>query len=196
MKREELEDLHYITPIANVASILAQGIVSHRLAARITHQSVAMQEIQDRRSKVEVPGGRKLHEYVNLYFCARNPMLYKRRADHETLCVLRVTTDIMDLADVVVADQNASSDYVRFGAPSAALPRIDYSLVFAESWIHDDPIETMRHRSIKCAEVLVPNRVAPQYVMGAYVSCAASQKSLLAMAPQLPVMILTHLFFR
>ncbi len=34
MKREELDELHYITPIVNVASILSKGILSHQLAAR------------------------------------------------------------------------------------------------------------------------------------------------------------------
>lgn len=195
MKREELNELHYITPIANVSSILAQGIVSHRIATGIRHQSVAMEEIQERRSKVQVPGGRKLHEYVNLYFCARNPMLYKRRPEHLTLCVLRVSTDVLAIPDVVIADQNASSDYVRFGAVADALSRINHSSVFADSWIHEDPIETMRHRSIKCAEVLVPHRVAPQYVLGAYVSCEASRASLLDVAPKLAATIFARLFF-
>lgn len=66
MKREELEELHYITPISNVPSICKRGILSHHGAARIQHQSIAMAEIQDRRAKVTVPGGRRLHEYANL----------------------------------------------------------------------------------------------------------------------------------
>jgi hypothetical protein len=47
-----------------------------------------MPEIQRRRAGRVVPGGRSLHEYVNLYICARNPMLYLRRAMHAKLCVL------------------------------------------------------------------------------------------------------------
>ncbi len=71
MERHELQDLHYITPIGNVPSILQQGILSHAGASRLQHQSVAMQEMQDRRARVRVPGGRPLHEYANLYICAR-----------------------------------------------------------------------------------------------------------------------------
>ncbi len=78
MERHELTELHYITPIGNVPSILRQGILSHIRLQRVEHESVAMEEIQDRRAKVIVPGGLKLHEYVNLYICARNPMMYKR----------------------------------------------------------------------------------------------------------------------
>ena len=78
MQREELEELHYITPIVNVASILSSGILSHQLAAKVHHTSVAMREVQDIRMNKVVPGtnGRRLHDYANVYICARNPMLF------------------------------------------------------------------------------------------------------------------------
>ncbi len=60
MRREELEELHYITPIANVPSILTHGILSHVRVRKLPHQSVAMPEIQDRRRKVRVPNARPL----------------------------------------------------------------------------------------------------------------------------------------
>ncbi len=88
MRREELDELHYITPIDNVVSILSSGILSHQLAAKVHHTSVAMQEVQDIRMNKVVPGGRNLHEYANTYFNARNAMLYLRKDDHAKLCVL------------------------------------------------------------------------------------------------------------
>ena len=85
MRREELEELHYITLIGNVASILTKGILSHHLAERVPHGSVAMQKVQDIRSNKVVPGGRKLHEYANTYFNARNAMLYLLKGAHTKL---------------------------------------------------------------------------------------------------------------
>src|SRR2546425_4346574 len=79
VRSEELLELHYITPMENVPSILAQGILSHRRAGKLRHQSIAMPEVQARRAGRIVPGGRPLHDYVNLYICARNPMLYVRQ---------------------------------------------------------------------------------------------------------------------
>src|SRR5205823_1165758 len=61
-----------LSPIANVPSILEHGILSHRLADRVEHESVAMPEIQMRRRTKQVPGGRPLHDYVNLYFNVQN----------------------------------------------------------------------------------------------------------------------------
>ncbi|MBM4275970.1 MAG: DUF4433 domain-containing protein, partial [Deltaproteobacteria bacterium] len=110
MRREELEEFHYITHINNLPSILLRGILSHNNAKKLRHISVASQTIQDRREPKVVPGGRKLHDYVNTYFHARNPMMYLilRQQDHLKLTVLRIDTDILDLPNVVITDGNAA----------------------------------------------------------------------------------------
>jgi len=79
MNRAGVQELHYITAIANVPSILQHGILSHTLAAQLVHDSVAMPEIQERRKNRQIPGARTLHEYANLYFDAHNAMLSKCR---------------------------------------------------------------------------------------------------------------------
>jgi hypothetical protein len=155
-----------------------------------------MQEIQERRAKVTVPGGRRLHDYVNLYISARNPMLYLRRGHHESLCVLRIGTEVLDLEGVVIADRNASSDYCLFGPAPSGLANVNSELVFAEYWTDPDPIQAYRRKSVKCAEVLVPDRVPPEFIRGAYVSGDVGKARLAAVAPHLAVAISGHLFFR
>lgn len=196
MLREELSELHYISPLQNVRSIMDRGVLSHRRAERVEHQSIAMQEIQDIRAH-KVPGGRPLHEYVNCYVNARNPMMYKRRDDHALICVLRVSASVLDLAGVIITDQNAASDYVRFSNSATGLALIDREQVFAESWIHpDDQIEEWRHKSRMCTEVLVPDRVPPSYILGAYVSCDEASITLQGYVPELPATVRPHIFFR
>jgi ssDNA thymidine ADP-ribosyltransferase, DarT len=196
VRRHELEELHYITAIGNVPSILQHGILSHSRAAKLPHESVAMAEIQDRRAKVVVPGGRRLHDYANLYVCARNPMLYKRSAQHLDICVLRIDPGVLDLPGVVVTDGNASSDYVRFTAGSAGLAIVDRERTFAEWWTDPDPFEYFRKKSAKCAEVLVPDRVPAHLVTGAYVSCGEALARFAALGMDVPTEINQHLFFR
>src|SRR5262245_61322564 len=111
MHRGDLAEVHYIAPITNLASIRARGILSHRRVAAIKHDSIAMPQVQDIRAKVIVPGGRPLHEYVNLYINARNPMLYKRIPEHPNIVVLRISPSVIDLPGVVVSDQNAASGW-------------------------------------------------------------------------------------
>jgi hypothetical protein len=196
MQRHELEELHYITPLANMPSILNHGILSHVRVKRITHESVAMDEIQDRRAKVIVPSGRKLHEYVNLYLCARNPMMYKRQNTHQDLCVLRIRPNIIDLSGVVVTDGNASGDYVRFSAAPRGLAIVNREWTFADDWTDPDPIQYYRKKAAKCAEVLVPDRVDLHYITGAYVSCQEAMNKLQSLNTHLPVAINNRLFFR
>lgn len=196
MRRDELTELHYIVPIANVASVLQHGILSHVRCQGVPHVSVAMQEIQDRREAVRVPGGRPLHEYANLYICARNPMLYKRGGQHEELCVLRISPDVIDLPGVVITSGNASSGWVLFGAGAKGLGVVDRALTFAEWWTHEDPREYFRQKCAKCAEVLVPDRVAPQLVVAAYVSGDVGRAALRAVNGALQSTIDKHLFFR
>lgn len=196
MRREELTELHYITHMDNVQSILRLGILSNRRAAKVTHTSVAMQQVQDRRAQVVVPGGRKLHDYVNLYICAGNPMLYKRQGQHLELCVLQVSTDVLDLPGVVVTDANASSDYTRFAAAPAGLSIIDRDLTFADDWRDEDQIQYYRKKSAKCAEVLVPDEVEPRFILGAYVSCQQAMDRLNGLGTGIGVGINGHMFFR
>ena len=66
MRPSDLQELHYITTIRNVPSIMTRGILSHKRLKKINHNSVAMETIQDRRENKVVPGGRPLQEYVNL----------------------------------------------------------------------------------------------------------------------------------
>jgi hypothetical protein len=124
MTRDDLTELHNINHLENLPSILQRGILSHARAARVKHQSVAMEVIQTRRSQVRVPGGRRLHEYANLYINARNKMMYKVKGGHKDLCVLRISSGVLDLPEVVIADQNASSAYVRFAPAPAGLALI------------------------------------------------------------------------
>jgi hypothetical protein len=196
VRREELDELHYITPIGNVPSILQSGIVSHHRASQTQHISVAMQTIQARRARVNVPGGRKLHEYANLYVCARNPMLFRLRGQHADLCVLRVDTEVLDLPDVVVTDGNASSDYIRFAPAPRGLSIVDRALTFAEYWTDPDLIQYFRKKSAKCAEVLVPDRIAPQFIQGAYVSGQEGYDRLTNLGVGIEVAINRQLFFR
>jgi hypothetical protein len=197
MKRTELPELHYITPIENVQSILEVGILSHRRSRRMNPVSIAKKEVQDLRAKVRIPGGRPLHEYANLYICARNPMMYARARLHQTTCVLRVSPDVLDLPKVVITDQNAASDYCRFMPSPGGLAVVDRDMVFANDWRHaGNPAAYYRHRSVKCAEVLVPDTVPPKDLLGAYASGPTAEAALGACAPELSVTINAHIFFR
>jgi len=170
MERSRIQELHYIAVIANAASMLDQGILSHRLARRMArdHVSVADPEVQARQARKKVwteRSSRSLHEYANLYIDARNAMLFillrNRQAD---LAVLAIDPAVLELDGVVISDRNAAGFAPRFLPAEEGIAALDEAVVFAEWW--NDSREDKQRRM---AEVLVPDRVPSSFIRGAYV---------------------------
>jgi hypothetical protein len=196
MNRADVTELHYITVLAHVPSIMQHGILSHNLAAQLAHDSVAMPEIQERRRNKQIPGAGSLHEYANLYFDAHNPMLSRCRGRNDDICVLHIDTAVMDLPAVIVTDRNAAADWVRFWPVPSGLSMIEKERVFARYWTHpNDFYEERKHKAEKCAEVLVPNRVDLRFIVGAYVANQAALVAFEGLNSQLPVSIRSDMFF-
>ena len=123
-------------------------------------------------------------------------MLCKRSNRNTKICVLRINASVLDLPDVIVADRNASSDYVRFYETVEGLAAIDKEKLFAKYWTHpQNRYEEWAHKSIKCAEVLVPNKVEPKYILGALVANQTALESLKKLERELPVDIKGDIFF-
>lgn len=188
-------ELHNIMPIGNMPLVMQHGLLSHDSASRLPHGSVAMPRIQELRDQVQVPGGLKLHQYANLYFHARNPMMSARRDQHADLCILRISPEVLKLAGVVLTDQNAASKYVRFYSPQQ-LALLPFDAIYALDWTHPDQITYWRRKSAKCAEVLVPGVVPSPLIMGAYVSGPAAHAAMLAQGWDRTLTIDPSLFFQ
>lgn len=196
MERADIKELHYITPIANMISIMHRGILSNELSKNVPHESIAMVEMQDKRKIKRIPGAKKLHEYVNLYFDAHNPMLSKRRSQNNQICVLCVNPSVLDLPNVIISDRNAAADYPRFDTVEAGLAALNKEKVFATFWLHpENQFEEWAHKSAKCAEVLVPDKVEPEYILGAYVANRIALKALRKLKIDLTVCIKSGMFF-
>lgn len=195
MKRSDVKELHFITPISNVPSILSRGLLCHRQAAKVAHVSIANGDVQSRRKDKSIPGtGKRLHDYANLYFDAHNPMLCKRKSENDTICVLRIDPTVLDLQDVIVTDRNAARN-CRFRPVAAGLAALDNEQLFSRYWTHpDDPIKEYEHKGIKCAEVLVPELMEVRYIVGAFVANGTAAAAFRACCP-LPVEVKSDMFF-
>ncbi|MCK4291877.1 MAG: DUF4433 domain-containing protein [Planctomycetes bacterium] len=196
MQRSDVAELHYITPIDNVLSILEHGILSNKLANSLPHKSVSIEEIQNRRKNKRIPGAGHLHDYVNLYLDAHNPMLSKVRSRNDSICILCVDPGVLDLPNVIIADRNAASDYARFDPPNQGLAVMDKGRVFSQYWTHsENQYDEWTHKSIKCAEVLVPEKVESNYIIGGYVANDRALASFTRLDTRLTVCIRNDIFF-
>jgi len=179
MERSRIQELHYITDMANVASMLERGILSNRLVRRVAsgHVSVADAEVQARRASKRVWVGRSsrpLHDYANLYVHARNAMLFfLLRRGQGDLTVLTIDPEVLDLDGVVVADRNAASFASLFLPAAEGIAVLDETAVFAEWWT-----SSFEAKQLRMAEVLVPDRVPPSLIKGAYVPDHAAAERL------------------
>ena len=198
MDRSDVKELYFIALISNIQSIIKHGILSHNHSIKLPHDdSIAMQEMQEKRKIKKIPGiNKKLHDFANLYFDAHNPMLSRRRDQNAEICVLRINAEVIDLPNVIIADRNASSDYVRFYPVSKGLEAIDKDRLFARYWTHrDSQYEEWAHKSVKCAEVLVPDKVEPQYILGIYVANQTALDTIKKLRIGLTVCIKSDIFF-
>jgi hypothetical protein len=191
MNINDIEQLYYITHIANLPSILQKGILSFNKADKIGHKSIAEQGVQARRENKKIPGtNTHLHDYANLYFDAHNPMLSARRHLNDLICVLIISKDVLELDGII---QNASRA-CRFMTLDDGLPLLDKEEIFARYWIREDQMEEYRLKGIKCSEVLVPVRVDVSLIAGAYVANATALR-LFQQVSSLTVEIRADIFF-
>lgn len=156
-----------IMPVNNLPSVFKYGILSknRQKALGILAKSVADNDVQERRDRVTVPNGLPLHSYANLYFTYWNPMLSRIREHNNEICILRINTDILNFKDVVITDMNASKDYVRFYDVFNGLNQLDYETIFMEYWNdYADYFKYDYRKGVKCAEILIPKNVPPEYI--------------------------------
>lgn len=184
-----------IMPIENIPSVIKNGILSYDKASSVAHTSVAMSRVQARRERVHIPNGGNLHSYANLYFTYHNPMMYKRREQAYSLCVLVIDPAVIYSDGCVLSDRNAAADLVKFFTPEIGLDKIDFDLVFAEDWNDTNPYKLSANRAVKCAEILIPSCVAYNYIVGAYVVNQEAKQHLINLGFDKKIIIQPDVFY-
>jgi len=194
MNRCDIAELHFITYIENVPSILKRGILSHNESRNINFHDISESGVQERRAKKKIPGTNKsLHDYANLYFDAHNPMLSARRSKNDEICVLRIKNIVLNIDGVIITDKNAARE-CWFKTVDEGLPLLNKDEIYATFWTDNNPIKEYKHAGIKCAEVLVPDCVHSDYIIGAYVDNITALNNLCNLS-DLGAIIRSELFF-
>lgn len=191
-------ELHYITSIEHVASILKKGIWSHDKCHKLRKVDVSDNAVQERRAQIEVPRAvqnktaLKVHGHAVLYFNAHNGMMhniiFKQQKSRDSLCVLRVSAAILQHRHAMVSDQNASTNAVSFQVASrfsltkdqktavlGPASLIPYDLRNVLEAIRPDKDWQTWYRQTRQAEVLVPYNIPSNYILGAYVNSEQAQ---------------------
>jgi hypothetical protein len=190
MERARVEELHFIARFEVVPSIFERGLLCRVRAESLNPPSIAEPEVLEIRRGKRVPGGLYLFEYVNLYFDARNAMLYRRQDQWATIGVVRVAAEVLDIPGAVVTDRNAAAGAARFFGSPRGLEALKEEEVYAVWW--DQSRDAKQKRM---AELLVPERVPTEMLRGVYVRDEASAATLGDILQDQPVAVNRDLFF-
>ncbi len=165
----DIKTLYYITHIDNVPSMLAKGILSHAEMERqgVTHTPIYDKGIVSNRKEKRTPDGRSLWDYANVYFNARNPMLYRVKAENgfKDLAILGVKPQVMDTPGAFLTDGNAANTPTEFYTSKEGREVIaeNWPIITSEWWNSSDGSK----RKIM-AECLVPERITPDMIQTIY----------------------------
>jgi hypothetical protein len=164
--------IYHITHLNNLPLILQHGRLycnSQRAQLGIQHINIAHQTIQDRRAatRVPLPPGGVLHDYVPFYFAPRSPMLYvihrgnvEGYTDGQFPILHLVSTAEAVQTDglpFVFTDGHAIKAYTTFYNALTDLDKVDWQIMRAHYW-HDtvEDGDRLRRRN---AEFLVHESV-------------------------------------
>lgn len=167
----DIKRLYYITHIDNVPSILRRGILSHERVETEGDQYTPIYDeaiVAARKDKL-APNGKRLWSFANLYFNARNPMLYrvKHEKSLDDMAVVCVKPTILQRPDIFITTGNAralQSDILPRDVGMKELPKIKRE--FDIAWWK---LEDGSKRKIM-AECLVPDLVPPENIQAIYVA--------------------------
>jgi hypothetical protein len=154
-----IDCLWHMTHLDNIPSILQKGLVSHERAVPIKRVDISDPDVQRLRGGSDPIFNRKLKAYSPTYIKIRNPMLYRLKADSESLCLLEISLESLDYHDVLFTDGNAASRETKFYSDPADLKHLPWDVLNSEYW--NDFISGKRKR---CAEVLVYPNISARHI--------------------------------
>lgn len=194
-----IKELYYITHIDNLPSIFRRGILSHRI---IEDEGVAFTPIYDAsivssRGRKPVTASSTLWDYANLYFQARNPMLYRvvHEKGLEEIAVVGVRKDVINSNGVHLTNGNAASSATVILPGNKATKKNIESLAEGTQDVQWWKEEDGSKRRIM-AECLVPDVVPPEFIQTIYVAnLGVWQKVQSLVGGQVPVVPQADMFF-
>ena len=168
--------LYHITHVDNLLSILNSGLLSHRRAhgGSLVIEDIADQEVINIRKWKKVPvSGKRIVDYVPMFFTPRTPMLFQRRDMQDHIAILCIDSNLLLRPGVIFTDGNAASKETNFYDTLQSLDSLDWKCIRADYWTEFE--HGKRKRS---AEVLVPNSIPFDYVQRIVLRTNDVEKSL------------------
>ncbi len=171
MGRRRFREFYYITHVDNLVSILQHGILSHALieSRGIPTTSIYDEGIVSWRREITTPHGLSLWQYANVYFRARNPMLYRVliERDKEEIVVLGISKTVLKLPGVCFTTGNAARSETKI-LTARYWKQYEKEILEGVDVTWWSEVDGSKRRIM--AEVLVPGHIPPEYIHSIYVA--------------------------
>lgn len=166
LRRRRVRELYYIAHVDNIQSILQKGILSHELIEKdkVKFTAIYDKEIVEWRREREVHG-KSLWSFANLYFNARNPMLYRIMCEKnlDDIAVLGISPSVLALSDTYITTGNAACVQTEFLRYSPTMASEILKETEKKYWTEPDGSK----RRIM-AEFLIPEVIPPEHINSIY----------------------------
>jgi O-acetyl-ADP-ribose deacetylase (regulator of RNase III) len=197
-KKPDVKGLYYITHIDNLPSIIQNGIMAHRrvLDLKIPFTPIYDAEIVSNRQKKTVSRDKTLWDFANVYFQARNPMLYRvlHEKDKANIAVVAVQPAVLSIAGALVTTGNAASADTEILNSQEGQRQVfaNWKVISSDWW---NSVDGSKRKIM--AECLVPDRVPPEYIHSIYVATPAVAENIrqMKLAREIPVIPEPNMFF-
>ncbi|MDA7967909.1 MAG: DUF4433 domain-containing protein [Gammaproteobacteria bacterium] len=160
LRDHHVASLFYLTPLANLESILAHGILCLHAAGGLRREDISNDAVQRRREK--------WHGHVPLFFADNTPMLYEVCRSNLFAVLLEISTAVANCGDVWFSDGNVASGESKEYNDPVALEKLDWSIIRSG----EPAFGTDRHgrnwKRIRAAEVLIPGKCSAEHIQGVY----------------------------
>lgn len=160
---------YHFTHIDNIESIVNNGILStnEKKNNGIEHENLANENIQERRSRKDVPCKPygKIHDYVPFYFTAPNPMLIsvlnRKNIDQPLVVYIAIPIEKLLEDNVMFTDRAANTELLpNFYKDPINLKELKWDLIDNTKWTEKNK-EDLNSRM---AEVLVYKKVPIDWI--------------------------------
>jgi cold shock CspA family protein len=165
-----IEFIYHMTSIDNLKNLINSGtLLSHNLVRKkgLISKDISNPNVQSRRNH--------LHDFVVFYFNPRNAMLYVQE-NHDDIVILAFNPLLMLNKNIFFTNQNAATNGVKFYKSLDDLDKLNWDLIFAESWNSIDENEKNIRKQVMQAEVLIPNSVDLSSLVYIFVSSDLKKK--------------------
>jgi hypothetical protein len=165
ISRYKIEGIWHFTDRANIELIKQHGgLLSH---AELMRRNVAIPAPGGNDWSHDADHNRGLDEYVHLAFVDDHPMLYVAKQDGriQNAIWLKINIAVLQIPGVLYCPDVSNKTGVPTLSADAAAAQIDFEVLY--TWLDwRDPAIQQRLRTARKSEILVPNFIPINYIMG------------------------------